>query len=360
MKELETILRILRTTTTRGVLATLVKVEGSSYRKVGARLLSLGDSHRVGSISGGCLEEDLLLRARRVLASGNPEVVVYDTTDENDLVWGVGLGCHGIVRVVLEPIQGVPSAWQTVLAAWGRREGAVAGISFGGKEGSSASTGTQFSLAQGAEPTPDVPEEVISAARSALAERRSRYITTGADNLSWLLEYLPPSTCLAIFGAGDDARPLCRMAKELGWRVVIVDPRSAFATPERFPEADQVTVAAPDDLSQVAFDDWTVGVVMTHHYRFDMPLLRTLLPRRLKYLGLLGPKKRAERILADLRQGGADFDAEMLSRLHAPVGLDLGGGTPEEVALAIIAEIQSVLNQRDARALRERTRPIHG
>jgi xanthine/CO dehydrogenase XdhC/CoxF family maturation factor len=164
-----------------------------------------------------------------------------------------------------------------------------------------------------------------------------------------------------IFGAGDDAQPLVRFAKELGWQVTITDPRPAFVTPERFPGADTVVVARPDEApARLALGADTLAVIMTHHYHHDLPLLRALLPRPLAYLGLLGPKKRADKILSDLAADGFALTPAMRARLHAPVGLDLGADNPEEVALAILAEMKASLAGRDGRPLRERALPIHG
>ena len=174
-------------------------------------------------------------------------------------------------------------------------------------------------------------------------------------------QVIAPPVPLVIFGAGNDAQPLVRLARELGWQITVVDPRPALATAARFPDADSVVIARPEEApARLALGPDTVAVVMTHHYAHDVPLLRHLLSRPLAYLGLLGPKARAEKILADLVADGLSLPPETRSRLHAPVGLDLGAGTPEEVALAIVAEIQSVLAGRDARPLRERRRPIHG
>jgi xanthine/CO dehydrogenase XdhC/CoxF family maturation factor len=174
------------------------------------------------------------------------------------------------------------------------------------------------------------------------------------------LNSIPAPTALVIFGAGDDAQPLARLAHELGWTVTIADPRSAFATADRFPGADALIVAPASELpDRVTLDSRTLAVVMTHHYVHDVPLLRALLPRPLAFLGLLGPKKRAEKILADLAADGVAPTPAQRERLHAPVGLDLGADSPEQVALAIVAEMQAALSGRDARPLRERTRPIH-
>jgi xanthine dehydrogenase accessory factor len=310
-------------------LATLVKVEGSSYRRPGARLLLLSDRTRIGSISGGCLEEDVIARAANVLRTGEPDAVIYDTTSENDVVWGVGLGCHGIVRVLLERVAPRPP-WAVALAAnfLARRDTALA-ITHGGVD--RAQWGTRL------------------AAPGDCADREALF-----------LERVAPPPALAIFGAGDDARPLARLANELGWHVTIGDPRAAFATTERFPTANSLVAGPADELVQrVNPGRDAMAVVMTHHYVHDLPILRGLLRRPLAYLGLLGPRKRAEKILEDLTKEGAAISPDQRARLHAPVGLDLGADGPEQVALSIVAEIQASLAQRDAKPLRERARPIH-
>jgi len=309
------------------VLATLVRVAGSSYRRPGARLLLLADGTRLGSISGGCLEEDVLQRAQQVLAAGRPEVADYDTTNENDLVWGVGTGCKGAVRIFLEPIAAVRPPWIATLREnlAARRETELA-VVYGGR------TPGTF-LASG--PTPgkaDVFCETISA---------------------------PPA--LVVFGAGDDVQPLVRLATETGWQVTVADPRTGFATRERFPAATRILTAPAEKLVESAApDERTFVVVMTHRFAEDVQLLRDLFPRPLAYLGLLGTRARSERLLERLAADGFTPDEAMRERFHAPVGLDLGGATPETVALSILAEMQSRLTQRIPINLRDRLAPIHG
>jgi xanthine/CO dehydrogenase XdhC/CoxF family maturation factor len=330
VKDLQAIVAaLLAESANPSVLATLVSVSGSSYRRPGARLLIGADMTRTGSISGGCLEEDVMARAARVQVTGNPDAVVYDTTSENDLVWGVGLGCHGIVRVLLEKVPARPP-WAMVLAAnFSRRRPTDLAVVHGGE--ATPSWGTRLA-APGDCPDPD----------------------------ALFLERISPPTALTIFGAGDDAQPLVRLAKELGWHVTVADPRGAFATARRFPTADAVVTGPADQLvARIAPGPETLAVVMTHHYVHDLPVLRALFERPLAYLGLLGPRKRAEKLCDDLRAAGLAISPEQRGRLHAPVGLDLGADGPEQVALAIVAEMQAVLTGRNARPLRERELPIH-
>jgi xanthine dehydrogenase accessory factor len=319
------------------VLATLVAVAGSSYRRPGARLLVTAAGERLGSISGGCLEEDVLARAQRVATTGRPELVTYDTSAENDLVWGVGLGCHGVVQVLLEPIPSPAPAWVATVTA-----------------NLAARRPTELAVVW-QHPTSEPPFALGTYLAAALP---AGFAPVNAEIFR---ESLRPPPSLLIFGAGDDAQPLAALAGQLGWSVTVADPRAAFATAARFPTADHLVVAPAADLvARLAPEPAALAVVMTHHYVHDVPLLRDLLPLNLSYIGLLGPKKRADRILADLARDGLTLhSSDQLARLHAPVGLDLGAERPAEVALAILAEMQAALTRRDARPLRERTRPIH-
>ena len=303
-------------------LATLVQVEGSSYRRPGARLLLLPDGTSLGSISGGCLEEDVRARAAAVLASGQPTCVTYDTTAENDLVWGTGLGCQGVVRVLIERLPAPRPAW-------------------------------------------------VDALRANLAARHDTTLIVGPDGTRLadatapaagdFVENLPAPPALLICGAGDDAQPLARLAHELGWTVTVADARPAYVTAERFPTA-QARLCAPLDtlVADLPVDARTLAVVMSHRFADDRAFLHALLPQPLVYLGQLGPRSRTDRLLAELAADGFTPDAAALARLHAPVGLDLGGATPETVALAILAEMQATLAGRTPVSLRDRPGPIHG
>jgi len=336
VKEIQSILRRIACESGPWVLATLVSVEGSSYRRAGARALIAPNGDRLGSISGGCLEEDLMARARQVAATARPVVAIYDTTSENDLVWGVGLGCHGVVRVLLEPLTsdapwlshaglalegGPPCEIQVVWAA-----------AAGGKLGTDLSEPSEAGSAAG-----------VEAARPGIFRQR---LST------------PP--LLLVCGAGDDAQPLVRWGAELGWRVTVADPRPGYATAARFPAAQEVMSGPVTDLVEaVDPGPGAFVIIMTHHYLHDLPLLRALLPRPLAYLGLLGPRKRAAKLLETLEAEGMVITEAMRRRLFAPVGLDLGAEGPEEVALSAVAEMQATLAGRNGRALRERLGPIH-
>lgn len=312
-------------------LATLVGVEGSSYRRPGARLALLPDGARAGSVSGGCLETDLIERGAQVLATGRPEAIVYDTTEENDLVWGTGTGCGGRVRVLLEPVPVPRPTWIAAMEA-----------------DRAALRPTQLAVVHDGAPG------------TRLGTRLAADLPPGTDPQTVFHDQVPAPTRLVVLGAGDDAQPVVALAVQLGWHVTVADSRSAFATVARFPAARAIIVApAAETAMRVPLGPATHAVIMTHRYREDAALLRALLPLPLAYLGLLGPRHRTERLLEEINRTGFPVRPEWRHRLHAPVGLDLGGTTPETVALSIIAEIQARLAGRNGGLLRDRPGPIH-
>ncbi|HMJ62558.1 MAG TPA: XdhC family protein [Bryobacteraceae bacterium] len=306
MKELERILELWSAAQTAGesaVLATVVKTRGSSYRLPGARLLITQGGQRAGSISGGCLEEDLLKKAWWLTENG-PVVRRYDTTADGEIAaGGFGLGCNGIIHVLLER------------------------------------------LAPGRASALDIIRDVRTQRQPASIEH------VLAPDEVWV-ETLQPATRLLVYGAGDDAVPLTELARNLGWEVWVFDGRAHYARREKFPRAHEVALRG---ARAVSIDPWTVAVIMSHSYSQDLEVLRELSSQRLSYLGVLGPAKRTAQLLAD-----AGLDPAMLApQMHAPMGLDIGADGPEQVALAVIAEIQSVLNGREGRSLSGRGGPIH-
>ena len=321
-------------------LATLVQVEGSSYRRPGARLLLLPDGTRVGSISGGCLDEDVLERALRVLNTGEPDLARYDTAEENDLLWGVGTGCEGSVQIFLERISVERPEWVNVLRTnqQHRRE-----------------TTLEVSYAR------EAPVRARTPAHPCGTRLPASHDDVAAAEVGLFRETIPAAPALLICGAGDDVQPLLRMAKETGWHVTIADARPAYVTPKRFPQADRLQSGAIAGIvNQLPIDARTFAVVMTHRFEDDSKFLRALLATDVRYVGQLGARKRTERLLTKLAAEGFTLSATKLARLHAPVGLDLGGSAPETVALSILAEMHARLAGRTPGNLRDRIGPIHG
>jgi xanthine/CO dehydrogenase XdhC/CoxF family maturation factor len=344
MKEISQILELWSAVAAAGeeaVLATVVKTQLSSYRLPGARLLLTKHGRRVGSISGGCLEDDLVKKAWWLTEKG-PIVKRYDTTPDNEIATtGYGLGCNGIVHVLMERVRpGDAAILDLIRDVRTRRQGAAVAHVIN-------PVGERFILGGH-----NLPAEIEAETRSALAAGASRLMRLGEREV--FIETLVPAVRLLIFGAGDDAIPLTDLAKYLGWRVDVFDGRSHYARPEKFPNADAVTVRVAG-APPPAIDPWTVAVLMSHSYSQDLQALRELADLPLRYLGILGPNKRTAQLLED---AGLD-PARISAKLHAPMGLDIGADGPEQVALAVTAEIQATLNSREGGALRTRDGSIH-
>ena len=347
------------------VLATLVDVKGSGYRLAGARMLIDGNGKSIGTVSGGCLEADVLERAKEVRRSGKPTVVSYDTTKDDSSVFGLGMGCRGVVRVLLESTRN-NDALDFIRACFDRREkGAITtlisksgdvGLGLGSRmflEGAIGSYRRSFAELNG------LSSSVTRDALAAMLENRSRSVIYPDANgsLEFFHEVINPPTAIFIFGAGHDAVPLARLAANLGWKISVIDHRPAYAAPERFPEADEIVMSRPETIPDSVFADLnSVAVVMNHNFDADLAIIRRLLGSTCRYIGVLGPKDRTMKLLAALRAEGQDTDRE---NFYAPVGLDIGATTPEGIALAIIAEIQAVLAGRKGGSLRDRRGPIY-
>ncbi|HYH42700.1 MAG TPA: XdhC family protein [Burkholderiales bacterium] len=371
MRELEAIVteaERARTADKPAALATVVGVEGSAYRLPGARMLIVDGRWTAGSISGGCLEDDVVLRAAEAIARGEALVTTYDTTSDDDIVFGVGLGCKGVITILIEPIRAPGEAVDLLSFATTcitNRIGGVVATVIRTHGALAAKPGERLLLA-GASAVSDVEDAGLAqamrkaahAAPAGSAELVTIELEQGSAEI--FVERLEPPTPLVVFGAGHDTMPIVRLAKELGWHVTVIDHRPAYATSSRFPQADRIVVCAPKDVpEQGVLTDDTLALVMTHNYLRDLDLLEVLLPSPVRYLGLLGPRRRNEQLLADLRSRGIEPTVEQLSRLYAPVGLDVGSETPAEVALSILSEMQAVMTDHRGGHLRARKRPIH-
>ena len=354
-------------------LATLVYVEGSSYRGVGARALALPDGSTVGLISGGCLEGDLLERAGEVLADGRPRTVRYDSTSPEDALLGLGLGCNGVVEVLLERVTAADAAAAArylPLLRQARNDGRRAALATVYRSPEADEVGSRLALIEPAaaparHPTPHYfgplragLREAMTRDLAALLDRgrsRAAAYEVAGDPVQALLELVEPPLALTVCGAGPDAQPLVTLAASLGWAPLVFDHRASFARPDRFPDAVRVVTAAREEFSAaVPPRPGEAAVLMTHSYPTDLLYLEQLAPRSLRYLGVLGPRRRLDRLLAEL---GPRAPADGV--LYGPAGLDIGADTPAEIALAIAAEIRAVLAGRGGGSLRARPTPIH-
>jgi xanthine dehydrogenase accessory factor len=349
-------------------LATVVLVEGSAYRRAGARMLITEDGELTGAISGGCLEGDALRKARLVILQQEPLLVTYDTTDDDDAKLGVGLGCNGIIHILIEPItdnqkHNPIALLKTVLS---KRQYGVLVTIFSVEDRKAPQPGT--CLCTTGEETIVTGSilagnqlAIINDAKSVLESRQSiiKNYTEGI-NYTAFVESLKPVLALVIVGAGNDAIPLVKMASVLGWDITIVDGRNNYASSERFTQVSRVIVAKPEELlSRIHINEWTAIVMMTHNYNYEMALLKELAGQNFSYVGILGPKKKLDRMLSELADNGVKLSGEQLDKLHGPVGLDIGSEGAEEIALSIVAEIKAVLSNRKGYSLKFKAEPIH-
>jgi xanthine/CO dehydrogenase XdhC/CoxF family maturation factor/CTP:molybdopterin cytidylyltransferase MocA len=292
-------------------LATVVETKGSAYRRAGARLIIRRDRKTWGAISGGCVESDIIERALNVINRREATLVRFRPADD-DLIVGLGSGCQGEVAVLIEPLP--------------------------------ESLHDRLSAASG-------DEALITTYRGTLLGTSIGRPSAAHDNA--FVQPIVSRLSLFIFGASPAAEPLLRFAKQLGWCVRIADHRPVVATDERFAPADAIEIAPTEELpSRFTYPSPSAAVVMTHHYLRDLELIRRLAPLRLDYLGLVGSRERAQRLIAESAALGTDS-------LRAPAGLDLGADAPSEIALSIVAEIQAVLRRTTATALRNRHGKIH-
>lgn len=370
MKEIQKIIEAydkLKAEGKNGALATLVKVEGSSYRRAGARMLMSEDGHWTGAISGGCLEGDALRRSRRVMLEGKPEVVTYDTmNDESAQSLSVGLGCNGIVDVLLEPLDfSSPQNPIELLRHFiTQQKPEVLATVFVSDHPSLAKAGERMMLQSNGHWHHTLQNEVLKKMieeeiPKTLEQGKSatRIFSLPQGQVTVFMEVLHPALELWVYGAGYDAIPLVRMAAELGWRVIVTDDCAAKAIPSRYPDAHQVKLIMREGiLDQINITPYTAAVVMSHSYKYDLAVLEKLISTSIPYIGLLGPKKRTLKMQEELVQKGISLD---LDRIHSPVGLDLGAETPEEIALAILAEVQAHFRQKKGGFLKEKEGFIH-
>ena len=301
-------------------LATLVETHGATYRRAGARLLVRADRRTWGAISGGCIESEIISRGLAVIARREPALLHLRPADD-DLIFGFGSGCQGEAVVLVEPL---PSARADAL---------------------------HERLSKAAEH--DAAITVYGAPNAGTFIGRGTDAPDGA-----FVQRVVEAPSLFVFGASPAAEALLAFGVSLGWRVHIGDHRPSIAADERFARAASIAIAAPQDLpSRFSYPASSAAVVMTHHYPRDLEVVGQLAERRLQYLGIVGSRDRAQRLLAELHAEGVDPAA--LQSVCAPAGLDLGADAPPEIALSIVAEIQAVLRRTRAQPLRDRAGRIH-
>lgn len=370
MKEIKQIIKAYDQANSQGkrtALATVVHVEGSSYRRPGARMLITEDGELTGAISGGCLEGDALRKSLLVIMQDHPMLVTYDTSDEDDAFIGVGLGCNGIIQVLIEPVLAtvqwnpaellrklaedrLPSVLVTLFSLENRRDN---------------TQGTRLLLKENrvwsndGDPLP-FQELLYSDGKAVLEKGHAVFKTYQVESapVNAFIEYVEPEIRLVIAGAGNDIFPVVDMAGVLGWETTLIDGRPNYASKQRFSSCNIIIGEPENALEEVETDNRTAVLLMTHNYNYDKVLMKQLLRRGVRYIGMLGPRKKRERMLEEIRKEGFPVTGTP-ANVFSPVGLDIGAETSEEIALSIVSEIKAVFTEKPVKSLRDSDGRIH-
>ena len=346
----------------RGVLATVIRVEGSAYRRPGAKMVIPEDGDGVGHITAGCLEDEVQGLAEEVLAAGEPRVERYDLmpeADAGDDVWGLGVGCNGVIDILLEPLD---ETYRPAVAAFdeGRDLGVLTVV-----DGDDAHEGArayydpstqELDLGEGFDA--DLADRVRAVAAELTARGKSDSVTI--DGVTVFVDGLAAPSKLVVVGTGHDVGPIAELGAKADFRVTVVGFRGAAAKADRFPAASEVVSTSPARMTDAYdFDANTYVVVSTHNFVDDRLAVEALLETDVPYVGLMGPRERFEEMLDDFAEEGTEFTDAQLDRLYTPVGLDLGGGSPYQIALSIVSEVLAVKNGRAPKHLKTRDGTIH-
>lgn len=338
MRDLMTTIDAWRARGDAVALATVVKTSGSTPRPLGAKMIVNSRGEFAGSVSGGCVEGAVIEEAMRVIKTGKPRLVKYGIADET--AWDVGLSCGGMIEVWLEVLKLNADDWWNILTRIIQADelGAVATIVNG------ANIGAKIIVYPDGRASGDLGDatlqtQIVREAIRVMGLESPQYCVYGETEM--FIDVFAPKPKLIIFGGVHTAIPLTQFAQALGFHVTIVDGRARFATRERFPTADRIIVEWPQEaLAQIKIDSSTYIAILTHDPKFDLPALQALSRTNPRYIGSMGSRETRAQHFAELRAMGVS--EEFLARVHGPIGLDIGARTPEEVALAILAEIVAV------------------
>ncbi len=337
-------------------VATLVRVHGSAPRRPGARLCVSRAGGVAGSVSGGCVEADVVRRAAEVLDSKQAAVARYSLAGDAELE--VALAC-GSIEVLIEPFQ-ADVTWRVLVTALAERRAVALATVLDPEFLITRRLVISSDGLSAGSIDPHVDGEIVTEAGKMLAAGGTAVIPVrlaGQAGSVFIEAFLPPER-LYIVGATEIGMHLCRMAAELGFEVTVIDPRSVFATEERFPQAHRLLRTWPQEaLEGAALDDRAYVVTLTHDFKLDVPALAAALRSKARYIGALGSSRTHARRKARLADSG--FTPSVLARIHAPVGLDIGAATPAEIAVAILAEMLAVRNARDGQVSSERGGVVH-
>lgn len=353
---------------TRAALATVVRVEGSSYRRTGARMLVMDDGLWVGGISGGCLEGDALKRARFAIARSESTLITYDTTEDDEHQIGVGLGCNGIIDVLFTPLdyENNKNPVEMLKSCMKSRRKTHVLVTITGLKNirfDNLKSGDVIEY-DGLESLHNIQDEKLKLSVNQAIENQIiigksapiKLAVEQAGKMEIFIEILPPEIHLVLMGNQYDVYPLTRLVKEMGWRVTIVaNPLKVNSKISSI--ADEIVL--PENFTDILFDSHTAIVLMSHDYKTDKYNLPKALKTDSPFIGMLGPKVRSEKIFIELANEGLPISENNFERIHAPVGLDIGAVSPEEIALSLIAEVRASFSKREGIFLRLRQSTIH-
>jgi xanthine/CO dehydrogenase XdhC/CoxF family maturation factor len=323
-------------------------------------MLITDDGRWVGSISGGCLEGDALRKARKVMMENTPLTVTYDTREESNQNLGIGLGCNGVIDVLIEPIDHTQTSntvtlFQSLIDS--NQAIALATIFEGGVVGEKIILNAQH------EPSGKFSDqrliaETLSALKHVFETNKSEAIKI--HDCEIFVELIQPTLSLIIFGGGFDARPVSELAKSLGWNVSVTDECVAHIAPIFFPSADKLSLCKREFIDRdFEITSYTACVLMSHNYDYDRDVLKKLLKTDTPYIGILGPRKRFDKMKKEFEATGLILEESEFTRIHSPIGLDIGAEAPDEIAVSIIAEIQGKFAGRSGGYLKYHQGPIH-
>lgn len=338
------------------VLATVISVEGSAYRRPGAKML-VRQTEAEGHITAGCLEDEVFDLAEEVLEDGSPRVKTYDLMNDDDDVWGLGVGCDGIIDILLEPVD---QSHQPIVDSIESRESIVT-LTVTSTEGMGSKAyydGDEFYTASEYFSV-DMFDELKSVAEELIQSGRSGSVKMSNGSTVFLDGYAPDPR-IVVFGSGHDVGPVVEQGTKNGFEVEVVSFRGGIDLKGRFPRADSVKHSSPFSVSEdVQLGSDTYAIVMTHNFIDDRMVVGELLRSDVNYIGLMGPMERFEEMLEEFNAEGEEFSEKEFSLMYTPVGLDLGGGSPYQIATSIVGEILAVSNERNPQHLRDRDGHIH-
>ena len=335
----------------RVAMATLVATRGTSPKREGAKMWVGEEGRILGSVTiGGCVDARVIAESEQALSSFKSRLVEMKLANED--AWEIGFSCAGDLDVLIEPVDvsTLLELYRAVRNAVDRGKRAVIATSL--RESSRKLLISEDGESSGTLGTPELDREAQTVALELMRKRASSTVSLGPDSLPVFFEVHGPPPTLIVFGAGHVAMPLISLAHDLGLKTVVVDGRPRFATRERFPDVDQLLIGIPSEIAEtLAYTSSTFVVLTAHDYKYDLPVLKVVLPARPAYVGLLGSKRRGHAIKEFLREGGMDL--ALLDQLHVPTGLDIGADTAAEIALSILAEAVAIKSGRSAAFLRD-------